>query len=201
MSVNIVSERDPFRNYSHLVEIEESSRLLKIYRALADGSKDFLTQLALPPTADTSAPEYAEFARRLAECFLFDSPAARRVLDASPLQETETCKMPSNQDTCDTIASRRFRARAADGKEFEIELGVGRPIKCTDVDWRCGVTLKGLYNRLADARGGDSWQALMLAQGLAQQLLTAFVEDGGELMDMEDGLAVKVENVFSRGTH
>jgi hypothetical protein len=103
----------------------------------------------------------------------------------------------------DLIASRRFRAKRANGEQFEIELGVGQPVKCGDdpEDWKCAVTLKGLYDHLAEMHGGDSWQALMLAQSLARQLLTHFVEDGGELIDEEVGKPVNVENVFSSGTH
>jgi hypothetical protein len=102
----------------------------------------------------------------------------------------------------DLIASRRFHAKRPNGEQFEIELGVGRPVKCSDIDWKCGVILKGLYSQLADQHGVDSWQALMLAQNLALQLLSEFVEDGGELMDVESGLVVaRVDEIFTRGTH
>jgi hypothetical protein len=103
--------------------------------------------------------------------------------------------------TIDLIASRRFRATRSGGDEFEIELGVGRPVQCGDDEWKCGVLLKGLYEHLADQHGVDSWQALMLAQNLARQLLAAFIEDGGQLLDVDTGsVIVRVEEIFRHGT-
>lgn len=65
-------------HFSHLIEIDESARLLKIHRIFADGRRHLLTETPLPSNAKGS--KYAEFARVLGENILLDSPAARRIL-------------------------------------------------------------------------------------------------------------------------
>jgi hypothetical protein len=68
-------------NFSHLVEIDESARLLRIHRVFPDGRQHLLTETPLPArAADQKNPQHAEFARLLGENILLDSPAARRVL-------------------------------------------------------------------------------------------------------------------------
>ena len=67
--------------FCHLVEIEESTRLLKIHRVFPDGRKQLFTETPLPPLqANSDVPQYAEFARKLGENILLDSPSARRVM-------------------------------------------------------------------------------------------------------------------------
>lgn len=108
--------------------------------------------------------------------------------------------MSEQTPSVSVIASRRFRARRSGGEELEIELGVGQPVEGADGGWTCGVVLKGLYGRLADLQGVDSWQALMLALNLARELLSQFVEGGGQLMDVQTGVAVtNVADIFSLG--
>jgi hypothetical protein len=65
-------------NFSHLIEIDESSRVLRIHRVFADGRRQLFTETPMP--AGTVGSQYAEFARTLGENILLDSPAARRVL-------------------------------------------------------------------------------------------------------------------------
>ena len=68
-------------NFSHLIEIDENARLLRIHRVFADGRRQLFTETPLPPpTADSKSSQFAEFARLLGENILLDSPAARRVL-------------------------------------------------------------------------------------------------------------------------
>jgi hypothetical protein len=67
--------------FSHLVEIDEDARLLRIHRIFPDGRRHLFTETPLPPrTADPKGSEYAEFARLLGENILLDSPAARRAI-------------------------------------------------------------------------------------------------------------------------
>lgn len=99
------------------------------------------------------------------------------------------------------IASRRLRAKRPEDEHFDIEVGIGRPISCGDQEWKCAVLLDGLHDGLADQHGIDSWQALMLAQRLARQLLEYFLEDGGQLLDPETGNSpVELSAMFSGGT-
>lgn len=67
--------------FSHLIEIDETARLLRIHRVFPDGRKHLYTETALPPrTADSRVSQHADFARLLGENILLDSPAARRAL-------------------------------------------------------------------------------------------------------------------------
>jgi hypothetical protein len=68
-------------NFSHLVEIDESARLLRIHRVFPDGPKHLFTETPLPPlAADSKGSQQGDFARLLGENILLDSPAARRAL-------------------------------------------------------------------------------------------------------------------------
>jgi hypothetical protein len=64
--------------FSHLIEIDESARLVRIHRIFPDGSKHLFTERSLPPS--TADSQYGEFARLLGENILLDSPAARRAI-------------------------------------------------------------------------------------------------------------------------
>jgi hypothetical protein len=69
------------QEFSHLIEIDENARLLRIHRIFPDGRRHLFTETPLPPrTTDSKGPQYAQFARLLGENILLDSPAARRVL-------------------------------------------------------------------------------------------------------------------------
>jgi hypothetical protein len=99
------------------------------------------------------------------------------------------------------IATRRLRARRPEGDSFDIEVGIGKPVARGDQEGKCAVLLDGLHDRLADQHGIDSWQALMLAQRLARQLLGHFLEDGGQLWYPEaEDTAVDLSAMFSGGT-
>lgn len=175
--------------YSHLFEVDEAGRRVNIDRVFPDGSRELLTQVPLP---EPPGSDYREFGKRLAECILWDSPAAQRALGA-PSQAPSG----GGSSSSDLIAMRRFRARSAQGDEFEIDLGIGRPVCCGKHQWKSAVVLKGLHDRLADQQGVDPWQALTLAQSLVRELLLGFVEGGGRLMDLETGADVTVEDVFA----
>ena len=69
------------QNFSHLIEIDETARLLRIHRVFPDGRRHLFTETPLPTrTVDPKGSQYAEFARMLGENILLDSPAARRAL-------------------------------------------------------------------------------------------------------------------------
>jgi hypothetical protein len=68
-------------NFSHLIEVDEGARLLRIHRIFPDGRKHLFTETQLPPrSADPKGSQYAEFVRLLGENILLDSPAARRAM-------------------------------------------------------------------------------------------------------------------------
>jgi hypothetical protein len=89
--------------------------------------------------------------------------------------------------TGELIAERRIAAVSPKGEKLTLRVAVGRPYQVDDVSWACPVSIEGLYDKLHDAVGIDSWQALSLALGLARQLLGHFLEDGGKLYWEEGG--------------
>ena len=84
--------------------------------------------------------------------------------------------------TPEHIASRTLVAVSADGSEHLVTLAVGKPYRASDVDWACPVALDGLYPRLADQHGIDSWQAMQLAYQLLGKLISSFIGGGGKLL-------------------
>jgi len=67
--------------FSHLVEIDDASKQLTIYRVLSNGEKQLYTQTDLPSkTVDEDKQGFEEFARALGENILIDSPIARNIL-------------------------------------------------------------------------------------------------------------------------
>lgn len=83
------------------------------------------------------------------------------------------------------IATRKVLAVDPSGREFNLTLGIGQPYEITPQEWACSVCMDGLYERLNDQHGADSWQALLLSYQLIAQLLTYFINDGGKLYWLE----------------
>jgi hypothetical protein len=97
------------------------------------------------------------------------------------------------------IASRELTGVDSTGREFPVKLAIGQPYQDGD-DWRCPVLLEGFLSVQPRPLGVDSFQALMLAQRLARQYLTAFVEErAGRLLDSPGGNSVAIEALFEDG--
>jgi hypothetical protein len=98
------------------------------------------------------------------------------------------------------IATRELTGIDSTGREFPIKLAIGQPYQ-EGTDWRCPVLLEGFLSVHPRPVGVDSFQALMLAQRLAQQYLTAFVEErGGRLLDSPGGSSVSIDALFENGS-
>ncbi|MBN8979231.1 MAG: hypothetical protein J0I08_22470 [Rhizobiales bacterium] len=70
-------------NFSHLVEIDEDAKKLKIFRVFDDGKKQFYTEVDFPNRKANDGPgDYEGLMRMLGENILLDSPAARRLMAA-----------------------------------------------------------------------------------------------------------------------
>jgi hypothetical protein len=95
-------------------------------------------------------------------------------------------------------AVRSVLAVAADGREFTLRLAVGPPHEVNSVQWACPVSMDGLYVRLSDVAGIDSWQATQLAFGLIADLLENFIEDGGKLMWIDSREPLSLADLFPR---
>jgi hypothetical protein len=98
------------------------------------------------------------------------------------------------------IAHRLISASHPDRGEFEIDVQIGCPYEVSADEWACPVHLVGLYSKLTDQHGVDSFQALMLAQHLARTLLSGFIEDGGTLRDSPGGKPIDIQSMFTAGT-
>jgi hypothetical protein len=98
------------------------------------------------------------------------------------------------------IAETEIFAVSAKGEKQRLLLAVGRPCRVDEVSWACPVCLEGLLNKLRDAVGVDSWQALGLAAGLIRQLLGYYVENGGKLYWEEGGEEITLNDVFPQLT-
>ena len=103
------------------------------------------------------------------------------------------------QPSASFIATRELTGIDSSGREFPIKLAIGTPYQ-EGMDWRCPVLLDGFLTIQPRPHGVDAFQALMLAQRLARQYLTAFIEErGGRLLDSPGGNTVTVEALFSVG--
>jgi uncharacterized protein DUF6968 len=99
------------------------------------------------------------------------------------------------------IATRELTGIDSSGREFSIKLGIGAPYRIDGGDWACPMALEGLHSlRSRGIVGVDSFQALMLAQRLAKQLLESHVEKGGQILDGPAGAPVSLERIFNSGS-
>jgi len=96
------------------------------------------------------------------------------------------------------IAERILRLKNTDGEVKEVNLGFGQPFQEEEGSWACPIQLKGLFEHVSDARGEDSFQALMLAQNLARTLLKALVEKGWSVYSYSEK-EVDVDTLFQVG--
>ena len=71
----------------------------------------------------------------------------------------------------DAIVERYVICERAGGERLRVTLRIGKPYRASDVDWACPVAAEGLFESLADIHGIDSFQALVLAQGLLRNLM------------------------------
>jgi len=109
----------------------------------------------------------------------------------SPTLHTEQGPM------AELIAEETITALHRSGQRVEVKAGVGRPYPIGDSEWACPVSLSGLQERLHDVHGASSLQALCLAASLLRQLLTQFVQDGGELRHRDGRDAFDISACFS----
>ena len=72
--------------------------------------------------------------------------------------------------TFKAVASREILGQRDGSDLFPISVRIGEPYRVNDVSWACPVAVEGVDSKLADMYGIDSWQALLLAVGLARIL-------------------------------
>ena len=120
----------------------------------------------------------------------------RGKLPKQGLQETDVHKTATK-----FIATRDLTGIDSSGREFLIKLGIGAPYPIDGGDWACPMAIEGLHSLRRDGIVGvDAFQALMLAQRLAKQLLESHIQKGGQILDGPGGAPVSVEHIFSSGS-
>ena len=71
------------------------------------------------------------------------------------------------------------------GEKFPVSVEINKPYEIIDAEngnyAACSVAMRGLYSNLQDMRGEDEFQALLLALGLVQRLMTDFLKKGGKI--------------------
>lgn len=74
-----MKEEDKY--FSHLVEVDEEKKLLKIYRIHKNGKRFLYTEITFPNKSFADDPAtFGEFAKLIGENLIADSPAARNLL-------------------------------------------------------------------------------------------------------------------------
>ena len=97
----------------------------------------------------------------------------------------------------EAIAEERLVGLRPSGERVQVVATIGLPYQVGPEEWACPVSLAGLHERLHEAHGGSSLQALCLAASLLRQLLTSFVEDGGQLLYSDGEEAFSISSCFS----
>lgn len=71
------------------------------------------------------------------------------------------------------------------GERFPVTVEIGRPYEVNDGEKgnyaACPVATLGFFGRHPDIHGEDTFQALLLALGLVQRLMTDFLRKGGKI--------------------
>jgi hypothetical protein len=98
----------------------------------------------------------------------------------------------------DAIAERRLMCERANGERIRVTLRIGKPYPASDVDWACPVQAEGLFDLLADIHGIDSFQALVLAQGLLRNLMHHEMEEGSTFWWAETHERIDIDEMFGR---
>ena len=78
------------------------------------------------------------------------------------------------------------------GERMTIDVEIGVRSQDRELSWSCSVVLRPLYNKLANATGGDSLHSMCLAISLVLDLLHDFREKGGKLL-YDDGTEFALE--------
>lgn len=98
----------------------------------------------------------------------------------------------------EVIAECKLICRKRNGERIPVTLRLGKPFLSSDVDWACPVAAEGLYQHLTNIHGVDSFQALVLAQGLLRNLMQGEIESGSTFHWPESGEQMSIEDLFGK---
>ena len=104
----------------------------------------------------------------------------------------------------DNFVSTVIYGIAKSGEKFPIHIEIGKPYhrkKHGEYDWACPLSLKPLYQNLAEAAGVDALHALCLGLSLVFDLLSHFCIEGGRL-EYDDGTEFSLDGYsFGQALH
>ena len=86
---------------------------------------------------------------------------------------------------------------ASEGQKRRVRARVGKPYRVSAREWACPAEIRGLERRYPDIRGGDPMQALCLAIRLLRDRFEAFIEDGGRILDIDEGSEWSLDTVMA----
>jgi hypothetical protein len=95
------------------------------------------------------------------------------------------------------IAERDLIGINSGGSRFTLMLKIGKPYAVDSEEWVCPAGVIGLYTKLQDIRGIDSFQALLQAIKYLRKLLDYFIEDGGSILSVKDETPVEISDIFN----
>jgi len=98
------------------------------------------------------------------------------------------------------IAETTLIMRDKDDGRREIHIKIGPPYKIPGGDAACPVSMDGLYGKLRDIQGIDTFQALVLAIGLVRLTLRALEKKGARFFQSFEGKDYPVDIDFLCGT-
>src|SRR5215472_6053857 len=96
-------------------------------------------------------------------------------------------KIPRRRKQCGPEVASCVFVFQWEGQERRVRARVGKPYRVSSREWACPVEIRGFERRYPDVRGGDSMQALCLATHLLWRRFEAFLEDGGRVLDIDEG--------------
>ena len=94
------------------------------------------------------------------------------------------------------VAERKLIGIRSDGERIKISIGIGVPYKDEKFNsWACPLKCEGLFDRLSDQHGIDSWQAIRLSQNTVVSLLHGFLDKGGKLYIFDEDKAMTKKEI------
>lgn len=76
------------------------------------------------------------------------------------------------------IAETTIAIRSPGGETKPIHIAIGRPYRISDEQAACPISMRGLYPKLPDLRGVDTFQALAIALQFVRQTIEAWEKKG-----------------------
>ena len=95
------------------------------------------------------------------------------------------------------IAETTIFIRSPGGKTKPIHIGIGQPYQISDGEAACPISMRGLYPKLPDLHGSDTFQALAIALHFVRLTIQAW-EKKGYSFQFEEGEPFTLEIWFGK---